>query len=143
VSVAIRRSRPPSRRRQPGRQARRRKEAWQYTHQALELARQQKTRGNEGQALRQLGAVHADANPPNIEPAEAYCRQALTLGNELGLRPRLANCHLGLGTLYAKIGRRKQARAELSTALELYRAMDMTFWLSQVEAALAQIEGQP
>jgi tetratricopeptide (TPR) repeat protein len=117
VSVAIRRSRPPSRRRQPGRQAGRRKEAWQYTHQALELARQQKTRGNEGQALRQRGAVHADANPPNIEPAEAYYRQALTLGNELGLRPRLAHCHLGLGTLYAKIGRRKQARAELSTAL--------------------------
>jgi tetratricopeptide (TPR) repeat protein len=74
-------------------------------------------RGNEGQALRQLGAVHADANPPNIEPAEAYYRQALTLGNELGLRERLAHCHLGLGTLYAKIGRRKQARAELSTAL--------------------------
>ena len=39
-------------------------------------------------------------------------------------------------------GRREQARAALSTAIDLYRAMDMTFWLPQAEAALAQVEGQ-
>ena len=32
-----------------------------------------------------------------------------------------------------------QARAELATAIELYRAMDMTIWLPQAEAALAQV----
>jgi len=42
--------------------------------------------------------------------------------------------------LYGKMGQREQAHAELSTAIELYRAMEMTFWLSQAEAALAQIE---
>jgi hypothetical protein len=36
------------------------------------------------------------------------------------------HCHLGLGTLYAKIGQRDQARAELSAAIDLYRSMDMT-----------------
>ncbi len=71
------------------------------------------------------------------QQAEAHYRQALALAEELGMRPLLAHCHLGLGTLYAKIGRREQARAELSTAIELYRAMDMTFWLPQAEAALA------
>ena len=45
------------------------------------------------------------------------------------MRPLQAHCHRGLGTLYAKIGQQEQARAELSTAIELYRAMDMTFWL--------------
>jgi len=30
------------------------------------------------------------------------------------------------------------ARTALSAAIELYRAMDMTFWLPQAEAALAQ-----
>jgi hypothetical protein len=49
-----------------------------------------------------------------------------------------AHCHLGLGTLYARIGQREQARAELSAAIALYRAMDMIFWLPQAEAALAQ-----
>jgi hypothetical protein len=55
------------------------------------------------------------------------------------MRPLQAHCHLGLGTLHAKTAQREQAREELSTAIELYRAMDMTFWLPQAEAALAQV----
>ncbi len=58
------------------------------------------------------------------------------------MRPLVAHCHLGLGTLYLKIGRPEQARAELSAAIDLYRAMEMTFWLPQAEAALAQVEGR-
>jgi hypothetical protein len=57
------------------------------------------------------------------------------------MRPLLAHCHQGRGTLYAKTGRREQARAELSAAITLYRAMEMTFWLPQAEAALGQVEG--
>ena len=58
------------------------------------------------------------------------------------MRPLVAHCHLGLGTLYAKLGWQEQASPELSTAIALYRAMDMTFWLPQAEAALAQVEGR-
>jgi hypothetical protein len=98
---------------------------------------------NQGQAgaLRLLGEIASGCNPPEVEQAEACYRQALTVGNELALRPRLAHCHLGLGTLCAKIGRREQARAELSTPLELYHAMDIVFWLLRAKAALAQVEG--
>jgi hypothetical protein len=52
-----------------------------------------------------------------------------------------AHCRVGLGTLYAKIDQREPAGAELSAAIELYRAMDMTFWLPQAEAAQAHLEG--
>ena len=48
---------------------------------------------------------------------------------------------VGLGTLYATTGQREQARTALSTAIALYRDMDMTFWLPQTEAALAQVDG--
>ncbi len=58
------------------------------------------------------------------------------------MRPLQAHCHRGLGTLYATIDSPELARAELSVAVELYRAMDMTFWLPQAEAALARVEGQ-
>jgi len=58
------------------------------------------------------------------------------------MRPLQAHCHRGLGTLYAKTGRQEQARAALATAIELYRAMEMTFWLPQAEAALAEVEGR-
>ena len=56
------------------------------------------------------------------------------------MRPLVAHCHLGLGTLYTKAGQREQARAELSAAIAMYRAMAMTFWLPQAEVALAQVE---
>jgi hypothetical protein len=44
--------------------------------------------------------------------------------------------------LYAATGPREQARAELAASIALYRDMDMTFWLPETEAALAQVEGQ-
>jgi hypothetical protein len=66
----------------------------------------------------------------------------VALADELGMRPLVAHCHLGLGTLNVEMGQREQAHAELSTAIALYRAMEMTFWLPQTEAALAQVEGR-
>jgi predicted ATPase/class 3 adenylate cyclase len=114
-------------------------EAWQHARQALDLARQLKERGNEALALHQLGTVHAHAGPPDAAHAEAYYQQALALAEELGMRPLVAHCHLGLGRLYAQTGRREPARAALTAAIDLYRAMDMTFWLLQAEAALVQV----
>jgi hypothetical protein len=67
---------------------------------------------------------------------------ALALANELGMRPLQAHCHCGLGTLSAKAGQWERACTKLVTAIELYRALDMTFWLPQMEAALAQVEGR-
>jgi tetratricopeptide (TPR) repeat protein len=117
-------------------------EALQHAHQALDLARQQKDRGDEALALHQLGVVHAHADPPDVAQAEAYYQQALTLAEALGMRPLQAHCHRGLGTLYAQRGRREQAHTELSTAITMYRTMDMTFWLPETEAALAQVEAR-
>jgi hypothetical protein len=57
------------------------------------------------------------------------------------MRPLQAHCHRGLGTLYATIGQREQACIALSTAIEMYRGMEMALWLPQTETALAQIEG--
>src|SRR5262245_39596848 len=98
-------------------------EAWQHARQALDLAQQQKDRGNEAHALHQLGVVQAHANPPDTEQAEAHYRQALALAEALDMRPLVAHCHHGLGRLYHQIGQREQARAALTTAIDLYRAM--------------------
>jgi tetratricopeptide (TPR) repeat protein len=114
-------------------------EAWQHARQALDLARQHKEHGNEARALHQLGIVHAHAVPLDAVPAEAYYQQALVLAEELGMRPLVAHCHHSLGQLYGQAGRGEQACAALTTAIDLYRAMDMTFWLPQAEAALAQV----
>jgi hypothetical protein len=74
--------------------------------------------------------------PSDIAQAATHYRQTLPLAEEMGMRPLQAPCHLGLGTLFAAAGQVEQARAELSTALAMYQAMDMTFWLPQTEAVL-------
>jgi tetratricopeptide (TPR) repeat protein len=117
-------------------------EAHALAERALALAREHHERGNEAYALHLLGAIAARRQPPEAAQAEAHYRQALALAEELSMRPLLAHCHRGLGTLYAAIGQREQARAELSVAVDLYQAMAMTFWLPETEAALAQVEGQ-
>jgi tetratricopeptide (TPR) repeat protein len=117
-------------------------EARTLAARALEHARTYQERGHEAYALRLLGDIAVRREPPNVEPAESYYRQALALTEELGMRPLQAHCHLGLGTLYANTGQREQAHAELAAAIDLYHAMDMTFWLPQAEAVLAQGEGQ-
>jgi tetratricopeptide (TPR) repeat protein len=118
-----------------------REEALQYARQALDLARQQKERANEALALHQLGVVQTHANPAETAPAETHYQQALALAEELGMRPLQAHCHRGLGMLYAATGQREQARTALTMAIEMYRAMEMMFWLPEAEAALAQMEG--
>jgi class 3 adenylate cyclase/tetratricopeptide (TPR) repeat protein len=114
-------------------------EAQALAEQALALTRAHQERGNEAYALHLLGDIAMHRTPPDVDQAAAHYHQALALAEALGMRPLQAHCHHGLGTLYATVDQRAQARTALSTAIEMYRAMDMTFWLPQAEAALAQV----
>jgi class 3 adenylate cyclase/tetratricopeptide (TPR) repeat protein len=112
----------------------RQEEAHALAERALAHACAHQERGHLAYALRLLGEILARRDPPEVEPAEVSYREALTLAGELGMRPLVAHCHLGLGTMYAKIGQLERARADLSTAIDLYRAMETSFWLARAEA---------
>jgi tetratricopeptide (TPR) repeat protein len=109
---------------------------------ALDLSKEHQERGHQAYALHLLGEIAVRREPPEVEPAAHHYRQALALAEELDMRPLVAHCHLGLGMLYAKAGPWEPSRTELSTAIAMYRAMAMTFWLPQAETALAQVERQ-
>ena len=109
---------------------------------ALAHARAHQERGHQAYALRLLGEITAWSDPPDCALAAAHYQQAHTLAEELGMRPLQAHCHRGLGTLYATPSQQEQACAALSAAIALYRAMDMTFWLPETTAVLAQVEGR-
>jgi predicted ATPase/class 3 adenylate cyclase len=117
-------------------------EAMVHARRALELSRTHRERGIEAWALCCLGDIARHGEPSQADQATTHYHQALALAEALGMRPLQAHCHRGLGTLYARNGQQEQARAELSVAIALYRAMDMTFWLPQAEAALAQVEDE-
>jgi predicted ATPase len=117
-------------------------EAQALAERALALAHAHQEQGHQAYALRLLGEIAVQREPAERDQAEAHYHQALTLAEELGMRPLQAHCHRGLGTLYAMLGQHEQARVTLSTAIEMYRSMDMTFWLPQAEATLAEVEGR-
>jgi tetratricopeptide (TPR) repeat protein len=115
-------------------------EALAVAVRGLEFCRMPAQQGEQAWALRLLGEIHAHRQPPQAELAEAAYREALALADKLGMRPLQAHCHRGLGMLYGQTGRPAPARTELSAAIELYCALDMSFWLPQAEAALAYVE---
>jgi class 3 adenylate cyclase/tetratricopeptide (TPR) repeat protein len=118
------------------------KEAHQSALRNLERCQTHQARGPQAWALRLLGEISMHRDPPEIETGETHYQQALALANDLGMRPLQAHCHRGLGTLYNQTGQAEQARTELSTAIKMYRDMEMTFWLPETEAALAAVEGR-
>jgi class 3 adenylate cyclase/tetratricopeptide (TPR) repeat protein len=110
-----------------------------FSQRALDLSLKHKERGHQAWALRLLGEVAAHREPPHGEDARDQYGQALVLANELSMRPLVAHCHLGLGKLYWRTGKREQAREHLTTATTMYREMDMRFWLEKAEAEVKEL----
>src|SRR5262249_193853 len=106
-------------------------EARALTGHLLDLSRTHREHGYQPHAYRLRGYVAMRREPLDVEQAATHYHQALALAEELGMRPLQAHCHRGLGMLYAATGQREQARTALSTAMEMYTSMDMTFWLPQ------------
>jgi tetratricopeptide (TPR) repeat protein len=117
-------------------------EAHRLAQRELTNARHRTRRSQEARVLWLLGEIAMRRGPSDVEHAETHYQPALVLAEALGMHPLQAHCRLGLGRLYCEMGRCEPARAALSAAIELYRAMEMIFWLPQAEAALAQVEGR-
>ena len=116
----------------------RRDDSETVAQRALDLAHQQKERGNEAWVLRLLGDIAAHGDPPDLESAEGHYTQALVQANDLGMRPLAAHCHFLLGKLFCGTSEDAKAQGHLTTAVSLYREMDMGFWLAQAETALKE-----
>ena len=49
------------------------------------------------------------------------------------MRPLVAHCHLGLGTLYRQTDPGQHAQHHLTTATTMFRDMGMTFWFEKAK----------
>jgi tetratricopeptide (TPR) repeat protein len=102
---------------------------------AVMLARGRGERGYEAWALRLLGETASHHGRPDVATAAAHYGAAMTLASELEMRPLVAHCHLGLGRLYQRTGKREQAQEHLTTATAMYGEMGMTSRLEKLERA--------
>jgi len=87
-----------------------------------------------------MAKIQYDYGPDQMQQSIHSYGQAKEQAAELGMRPLLAHCHMGLGQLYLKEGRSEEARSEIEGAIDLYRSMDMTYWLQQAESTLTKIK---
>ena len=117
-------------------------DARQRAEQALELARQHQQRGNQAWALWLLGESTARQASPEIEPAVGPLPPGPGPGRGAGHAPAPGPLPPWPGHAVCHDRPAEQARTELSTAIEMYRVMAMTFWLPETEAALAQVEAR-
>jgi class 3 adenylate cyclase/tetratricopeptide (TPR) repeat protein len=108
-------------------------EARRLGERAVETSKSQP--GFTARALHLLGDVANHPDRFDAEGGETNYHQALALAGPRGMRPLVAHCHFGLGTLYRRTGKRDQAQAHLTTATTMCREMGMTFWLKKAEAA--------
>jgi hypothetical protein len=72
--------------------------------------------------------------------AKTYYRKAMALAEPRGMRPLVGHCHLGLGKLYRRTGKREQAQEHL-TPRRRCTGRWMRFWLEQAEAELVRASG--
>src|SRR5262249_1492074 len=114
-------------------------EARSTARRMLERACAGGRRYSEAEALRILADVHARLNTVEAGQAEELYRTALGIAEQLGTRPLAARCHLGLGKLYRRTGKRDQAHEHLTTATVMYREMGMRFWLEQAGTVLREL----
>jgi class 3 adenylate cyclase len=99
--------------------------------QCLDLCRTRRDRGSEAWSLSLIAEIGLRRTPLDAERALERWREALTLATDLGMRPLVAHCHLGLGKLYYRAGKRQEAHEYLTTAKTMYGEMDMKFWLER------------
>jgi hypothetical protein len=60
------------------------------------------------------------------------------LATQLGMRPAIGRCHLGLGAAARRLGRRTQAVAGLTTAREIFVTLGMDSYRARAEAELGR-----
>jgi tetratricopeptide (TPR) repeat protein len=99
---------------------------------ALHRSREKQERATIARALR-LQADIAAVDAAGAEAATRDYREAAALAAELGMRPLVAHCHLGLGKVFRFTGQREQAHEHLTIATTMYREMGMRFWLEHAE----------
>ena len=108
--------------------------ALDVARRALQIAEERRETGAQAYAQRLLGGIAGGAEEPDVAAAQSAYREAMGLADGLEMRPLVAHCHLGLGTLSGRTGRPDEAREHLTVATTMYRDMDMRYWLENAEA---------
>jgi class 3 adenylate cyclase len=110
------------------------------TQEGERLARDGGQRGYEAWAVFVRAEIASHPSSLSRSTAEEVYGRAIESAANLGMRPLVTRCHLGLGKFYGQLGEREHAHGQLMTAITMFREMDMRFWLEKAEAEMRELE---
>ena len=106
---------------------------------ALELSKRNKERLFEGTSRIWLGRITAGLGHEKATQAEKTTLRGIDMLRNLQLKPRYAEGYLVLGELFAEVGRIPEARQKLEKAEDLFREMEMKYWLTKTQEVLKRV----
>jgi hypothetical protein len=104
-------------------------EASAVAKRALELSLAHGERRWQAWILRLQADLAGSLDRPDIAAAEDAYRAASGLATMLGMRPLIAHCELGLGSLGRRVGNSSRALQHLTAAAGMFGEMGMPWWL--------------
>jgi class 3 adenylate cyclase/tetratricopeptide (TPR) repeat protein len=107
---------------------------------AIELAAACGERVHHAEAFWVQAEIQLAKPTPRVDLAASLYGEAAALARDIGLRPLLARCHLGLGRLHQIAGRRELACEEFVAAVGMFKEMGMQSRLQQAESELKMLE---
>jgi hypothetical protein len=112
-------------------------EATGEVDKGLAMVTERQASGYRGPLLRLQAEILMRQEPLNAETAGERLREALALTTELGMRPEIARCRLGLARLHCRIGGIAAGAEHLAAAVALFRELGATFWAERAEAEVS------
>ncbi len=109
-------------------------EATGEVDKGLAMVIERQARGYLGPLLRLQAEILMRQEPLPADAAEERLREALALATELGMRPEIARCRLGLARLHRRIRGGAAGAEHLAAAVALFRELGATFWAERAEA---------
>jgi tetratricopeptide (TPR) repeat protein len=110
--------------------------AWTRGLQSLDYARRYNEKGHEAWSLHLLGDIARRRDPDDVERAQGFYKDAMSIAAPRGMRPAVAHCHLGLGELYGRAGRPAESREHLRAASDLFRDLGIASLRERAERQL-------
>jgi tetratricopeptide (TPR) repeat protein len=114
-------------------------EAATVAERAAELAAKSGFRGSKARVSFLLAEISTHRDVSRRAAPEGHYLQALSLAEELRMRPLIAHIHLGLGQLYQDIGRIQEARVHIAKSAAMLEDMGMVASLELARPLLQKI----
>ena len=101
---------------------------------AVALAERHGEEGFRAWSLRAAAETALQAG--DLRAAAAQLEEALSIGARREMAPLVAHCHLDLASLRARSGEMARAEQAVTTAVTMFRDLDMPTWRARAESAL-------